>query len=1416
MGIKVKHKVMLGDVRDVSFVIGETLDVAAERALKEVLDNSVLVGTETLQHFNARVNGNIIEHDLWDSILIREADDVILSVRLSGGGDNSQLLKTALLIVITVYTGGATAGLGAIGSALVTAGVSIAASMALNALIPPPEPEGLGAGGLGTGGPSESSMYSISGQSNTAKRYGSVPKTYGIHRTFPNIAAAPYTTLSAGKTGTLVQYYHAIYDFGHGPNTISDIRIGDTPITEYADIDFKLVDINKDPASTALWDADLNTEFQLYHGIVKPDNVGITFEEDYSPSLPADIYSAVRFTDPNVGNVAQSIELEFVCPQGLVAYGSDGIKKERVIEIGLEFRKVGDTTWRGVRDPAYVRNHSVVGNVTEVIKETLTLGTVGAEQIIGYSTAESRYIPGQERWTPAFPLTEYGYPVGTTILFFRDNIPISVGELLYEGSSTSVNTFIGQVAFSQNEGGGLIRVRLQRPTVRTILSYSRNTYYTGNPIHEDRRNTIIGHTKSISDSIAITATSTVPVYFSAKFTPREVGQFEIRVTRESSHSSVDNVVQDTLTWTTLTTRLDGVPIVTKNRHTFLEIRIKSTNQLNGAIQNLSATVGSIIPVFDGTDWNLGLTQNPAWVFADLLTGPINKKAIPQSQLDTDSLLEWAAFCEEVPDSPPGEDFIDPRFTSNFVLDYGTTLQSVLASVSSSAQSSLNLVDGKYGVLIDRDRTIPTQIFTPRNSWGFSSSRSYVELPHAFKVQYIDPNSDWEVGEELVYNDGYDFSNATKFEEIKTFACTYSEQAWRWGRYMMAQAALRKENISIQVDFEHLVCNRGDFVKITQDVMKVGGRPARVKTVVGDIVTLDDDIETIPTESYGMLFRTNTGEINTSTVDVIDSSTYQIFGLIPGVGDLVVVGVVDQLAIDCIVKSIEPDESLNATISLVEKAPAIYTAESTGVLPAYEPFLNTDTEGLSAPGPVENLLVIENDWRVDGRTYDHYMVVDWDLPLTGAADTFEVYVDSGSGSYDLFATTKDSIYEYDVDEANLGIEHFFKVLGVSANGDKKTLLEASITSATPLRKITPPSDLDGLFINLTNEVLQLDWTTIGDVDVNEYLIRYAPLESSTWESSIPLLRVDKNTTMATTQARTGLYLIKAIDFNFNESVNAQRAFTSIPNLINVNAIEETNDFPGTLGTRDRVVRAGAGGDSLILQTFATGAPGVFEFFNEGYYYYREFLDLGDIYTVRLQSLIRAEGYTNEDLMANWVTLASVAALANARYSEWDVESQVRYTNGYNLMSNWTTLSIIDPISEGVQDKWSDWKRFTQGDFTGRIFQYRLKLISNLPSVSPRVFDGVITADMPDRVDSYNNIISSISGTDVEYSPSFKGPGTSPAIQITSDNMETGDYYTISYKDLYKFTITFYDNNNIAVSRQFDAGVKGYGSRSDASI
>lgn len=1203
--------------------------------------------------------------------------------------------------------------------------------------------------------------------------------------------------LANGKDGgELVQYLYVIYDFGLGTYRVNNLQIGDTPIalSNYADFHYNFVD----PAKTSnvdVYDQSLNTEFKYYKTSRQITSLAIVLDADGTINI--------QNSDVNIDGVPQELVLDFLCPRGLFGFTSSGTLGDRSVDLEIEFAPVGTSFWSSYNDLSVVDNHQVVGGVelTEVksqFGQTIT------------SSSDSYYET----------LNEYvGFGGFAANIYLRPGVTSTVmapGTYVTGAKCFYGNQFIGYVTgtdyITQSPNVVVSFDRPISPNRYSILAYSWKGFVT--TYHSTFR-----FTSQTSGIATITGKSTSAVYGSVRFTPKIAGQYQVRVRRIRSYGTAVTQTQDGVTWGALTTAYLKNPINTKLRHTFMELKIRATDQLNGNISTLSGVCSSVIPVYDPVTgiWTRQITSNPAWVFADLLTGEVNKRAITHDKLDLNSLVEWANYCDQVPSPPPSQVFTQPRFTCNFILDYQTTLQDALAQVGGSAQASLNLIDGKYGVLIDKHRDTPVQIFTPRNSRDFSSTRVYTKRPDGVKITWIDPAVAWSTSEVQVYDNGFNENNSVTLDSLTAFACTNHEQAWRFGRYMIAQNRLRQETINILVDFEYLACSRGDYVQVTQDVMEVGGTPARVKSVVGNVVIIDDSIDVDVTLSYGYVYRSAVGEILTSTLTASAPNTFTLNGGIPAVGDLIVVGVVGQLVLDCIVKAISPNDDLSATLVLVEKADDIFNYESSGVLPDYNPQISATSSLDKPPKAITNLVIPNNTWRCSALRsgLDYYVDLSWDIPNGSVYELFEIWVNDGRG-YKSVATTTSKNYTYSVDQSRLDIAHGFKVVAVSATGKKLELAAMTTATATPATKTIPPSDVQNFNVSITDQTLQLTWSPIDDCDAFQYVLRYSPDVSNVlWNFSVPLAVVTSAFNTFSCQARTGTYFVKAIDYAGNESVNAGVAITTIPNLFGITDITSIDEAPTFIGERTQSALLGS---AVILTEQIPGDINTVKYYDLGYYTFAELLDLSDIYTVRLQSLLQADGFKKGELMSDWVELDLVDHLSSVVHDDWNVALEYRATTVFDSMADWVSLNTVDHINFGGGAGFTTWRDIPQvGDVTGRVFQFRVRMESLIANVTPRVFDTTVNAYMPDRLESFNNIISSASiGTTVTYTTPFAGPGTTPNIQISVDNGATGDYWTFDSKTLDSFSIRFYDKNGTQVVRQFDAAAKGYGHKYAAVI
>jgi hypothetical protein len=1496
--LRLKFKNDSGPIQEVEIEDGEILKAAVERALTDV----PLGKYKEREVFLVTVNGLLIAPEFWEFTALKKTDDVIISPKISSG-DSGQLFKTAALIVVAVvasYFLGPEAGAPfweAIGSSLAVAAVTIGAALLLNALIPPPAQKLGDLGSLG-GDINNSQMYSISGQSNQVRRYETVPKVYGTFRMFPNIAAIPYTELSAspgtqanftigdiyyqavkngvdgnkvtivyqsGGTagsetvtvsgtypnatvtikiapgvstaaqvlaalagspsalavvspslaatvstgaqsfvgsikllngsdgGETIQYLYAIYDFGLGTNIVDQLTIGDTPLnsSSFDDFHYNLVDPARGVAQDQ-YDESLQTEFQYYKSQREITSLAVALDDTNAENI--------QVSDVNPDGVSQEIILDFICSKGLFSFSSGGTMGNRNILLEVEFAKVGTTDWRAYNDVSYVSTHEVVGGndvsavparlVSTVFRVPNTAQSdayysIGSQTNNRGSKSTAVYIKGG---TKDLLLANGVYPIGSKVF---------VGKRLL-GVIQSVNTF------SSAPNVIVTLDRVMTTSSKDILAYT----YDGSVIHP----VSLRIDNSFSASAVIIGKSTSAVYGSVRFTPIEVGQFQVRVRRAGVSGDYTTQTADSLTWAALTTVYATNPVATTKRHTFLELKIRATDQLNGNISTLSGICTSVLPIYDSVSqtFTRGPTSNPAWIFCDLLTGEVNKKSVPASKLDMDSIVEWAEFCDEIPTPPSGQTFTEPRFSCNFILDYQSTLQDVLASVGGASQASLNIINGKYGVLIDKLRTVPVQVFTPRNSKDFASNRVYSPKPDAVNITWIDPAIGWNTSEVTVYDNDKNLQNSVTHDELTSFGCINQEQAWRFGRYMIAQNRLRQETISLTVDFEMLACTRGDYVQITQDVMQVGGIPARVKAVSGNHITIDDSMDIDPAINYGYVYRNADDGIQTSTLTSTAPNQFIVDGGVPAVGDLIVIGAVGQIVLDCIVKAISPNDDLSATLALVEKADAIYDYESTNVLPDYDPQISvTSLPDVAPPLAVQNLTISDAGWLCSPLLsgIDYYATLTWDMPFGSVFELFEIWVNDGTG-YRSIATTKIKTYTYFVSHDRLGIQHGFKVVAVSATGKKLQLISMPEVVTIPSHKTTPPGDVASLNMSITNQVLQLSWPALDDCSVDQYVLRYSPQSNDVWEASVPLMSVHKNVTSVSVQARTGIYFIKAIDTEGNVSVNAAEAITTIPDLIDINIIDTLNDAPSFPGEFDSTELLGS---AVILSEQVHGDQNSVVYYDEGYYTYGSIFDLGDIFSVRLQSLIRADGYKKGELMSDWTELDLVDHLNTTLHSDWNIALQYRASDTFEAMADWAALNLIDHINSGAGIGFTGWRDIpTTGDATGRVLQFRAHMESLAANVTPRLFDATVQVDMPDRLDSFDNHTSdAVNATEIDFDPIFAGPSPAPNIQVSIDNAQSGDYWTFDSKTLAGVRIRFYDKTGIQVVRQFDLVAKGYG-------
>ncbi len=71
-----------------------------------------------------------------------------------------------------------------------------------------------------------------------------------------------------------------------------------------------------------------------------------------------------------------------------------------------------------------------------------------------------------------------------------------------------------------------------------------------------------------------------------------------------------------------------------------------------------------------------------------------------------------------------------------VRDFAASVWDTLSDIASAGFAAPSQIDGKWGVVIDEDKTVPIQHFTPRNSWDFSFERTYPDKPNGWRIRFV--------------------------------------------------------------------------------------------------------------------------------------------------------------------------------------------------------------------------------------------------------------------------------------------------------------------------------------------------------------------------------------------------------------------------------------------------------------------------------------------------------------------------------------------------------------------------------------------------------------------------------------------------------------------------------------------------------
>lgn len=244
------------------------------------------------------------------------------------------------------------------------------------------------------------------------------------------------------------------------------------------------------------------------------------------------------------------------------------------------------------------------------------------------------------------------------------------------------------------------------------------------------------------------------------------------------------------------------------------------------------------------DFKMGWTNNPAWIFYDLITDKLAGlgERIGDFGIDKFMLYEIAKYCDELVDDGYGGK--EPRMVSNLWITEQREAYNVLSDMASVFRA-IAVWDGTQFTAIQDRPTDPVCLYTQSNVKDGKFTRQYAAgkaIFTAVEVEYADERNLYQKAIEYVADDGMIARYGYNVKKMTAFGCTSRGQAHRYGKWVLETSRLEQCTITFAVGRQGLMHLPGDIIEVADNSYAgqvIGGR---VIAVNGRQVTLDRAVE----------------------------------------------------------------------------------------------------------------------------------------------------------------------------------------------------------------------------------------------------------------------------------------------------------------------------------------------------------------------------------------------------------------------------------------------------------------------------------------------------------------------------------------------------------------------------------------------
>ena len=332
--------------------------------------------------------------------------------------------------------------------------------------------------------------------------------------------------------------------------------------------------------------------------------------------------------------------------------------------------------------------------------------------------------------------------------------------------------------------------------------------------------------------------------------------FNIRVSRPTPDSTTDKVINKTY----FASYVEIIDAKLSYPHTALAALAMDSDQfgsnnprrnylIDGMLVNVPSNYDPETRTYSGTVWDGSFkkawTNNPAWVFYDVLTQPRYStlaRRLKSTDIDKWTLYQVGKYCDELVDDGFGGK--EPRFVCNAYITNRRQAGEFLLDLASVFRG-LPVWDGsRFSLVMDADSD-PVAMYTNSNvkdGLFAYSGVPYKSITTAVIVQYVDKYDGYRTKTEYVEDQQAIKRYGLNIKQITAFGCDSRGQAARYGAWMLETELRQQSAIKFTVGREGLRHLPYDVVQIMDNDYAGAEVSGRLVAVSGLSVTLDRDVE----------------------------------------------------------------------------------------------------------------------------------------------------------------------------------------------------------------------------------------------------------------------------------------------------------------------------------------------------------------------------------------------------------------------------------------------------------------------------------------------------------------------------------------------------------------------------------------------